>query len=77
MSFEVARVLLNLKLFKPGDLYLVRRLVPFKFNAPQMISVVSDSVMSNVLGRIVATSPTMTAGIPKRLKLCYRLCGRY
>ena len=33
-----------------------------------MISVVSDSAMSNVLGRIEATSPTMTAGTPRKLK---------
>ena len=33
-----------------------------------MISVVSDSAMSKVLGRIVATSPTMTAGTPTKLK---------
>ena len=33
-----------------------------------MISVVSDSAMSNVLGRIEATSPTMIAGTPKKLK---------
>ena len=33
-----------------------------------MISVVSDSAMSNVLGRIEATSPTMTTGTPTKLK---------
>ena len=33
-----------------------------------MISVVSDSAMSNVLGRIEATSPTMIAGTPTKLK---------
>ena len=57
------------KLFKPDDSYLVRRLVPFKFNVPQVISTVSYSVMSNVLGLIAATTPAMTAGIPTRLKL--------
>ena len=48
--------------------YLVRCLVAVRFRAPHVISVVSDSAMSNVLGRIEATSPTMIAGTPTELK---------
>ena len=39
-----------------------------RFSAPHVISVVSDSAMSNVLGLIKATSATMTAGTPTKLK---------
>ena len=48
--------------------YLVRCLVAGRLSAPHVILVVSISAMSNVLGRIEATSPTMTAGIPTRFK---------
>ena len=48
--------------------YLVRCLVAVRLSAPHVISVVSDSAMSKVLGRIEATSPTMTAGTPTKLK---------
>ena len=37
-------------------------------NAPHVTSVVRALLMSNVLGLIAATKPTMTAGIPERDK---------
>ena len=52
----------------PRSKYLVRCLVAVRLSAPHVISVVSDSAMSNVLGRIEATSPTITAGTPTKLK---------